>query len=185
MPSTPASLLERLRDPGQSEAWSRFVELYTPLLYTWARRLGVSPAEAGDLIQEVYLGLLQALPGFRYDPRHSFRAWLWTVTLNKWRQQRRRQPVAGADLAAHEPAVPDPLEAYEEAEYRQYLVQRALQLMRTDFQPNTWQAFWEVAAEGRPAADVAAELGLTTKAVYLAKARVMGRLRQELDGLLE
>ena len=76
---TPASLLERLRQPGQDQAWARFVDLYTPLLFYWARRLGCQESEAADLVQEVLLLLVRKLPGFTYDQHKSFRGWLRTI----------------------------------------------------------------------------------------------------------
>ena len=95
MDSTPVSLLERLRRPAEQAAWERFVRLYTPLLCQWARRLGLRGADAADLVQDVFVVLVQKLPEFRYDPRRRFRGWLWTVTLNKWRERRRRAPSGG------------------------------------------------------------------------------------------
>ena len=79
-----------------------------------------------------------------------------------------------------DPVAPD---TFMEKEYRDYLIGRALQVMRTDFQPTTWRACWEHVAQGRPVAEVAAELGISVRAVYLAKARVLRRLRKELEGL--
>ncbi len=76
-------------------------------------------------------------------------------------------------------------EAIGEAEYREYLVRRALELMQAEFQPTTWKAFWECVTANRPAAEVAGELGLTVDAVYAAKSRVLRRLREELEGLLD
>jgi RNA polymerase sigma-70 factor (ECF subfamily) len=180
-------LIERLRDRADQGAWTQFVKLYTPFLCYWARRVGLQPPDAADLVQDVLLLLYQKLPEFTYDPQHSFRAWLRTVLLNKWREKRRRTGPgleAGDDLLSGL-AGPDVLAAFGEAEHRQYLVQRALQLMQTDFQPATWRAFWEHVVAGRPAAEVARELGLTVKAVYLGKARVLRRLRHELNGLLD
>jgi RNA polymerase sigma-70 factor, ECF subfamily len=187
MQTTPISLLERLRQLPDEAAWERFVQLYSPLLCAWASRLGLSGQEADDLVQDVFTLLVRKLPEFRYDPRKSFRAWLWTVTVNKCRERRRRPAVALApatdrDLA--EVAGTDERAEIDEAEYRDYLVRRALELMRAEFQPGTWKAFWECTAQGRPAAEVARELGLTENAVYLAKGRVLRRLRKELDGLL-
>src|SRR4051794_22774844 len=95
MDRTPVSLLERLRQPADQTAWGRFVDLYTPLLYYWARRRGLPSAEAADLVQDVFLVLVQKLPEFRYDRDKSFRNWLRTVMLNKWREglrQRAAQP---------------------------------------------------------------------------------------------
>src|SRR5205807_7472116 len=90
MTNTPSSLLERLRQPFEPEAWARFVSLYTPLMYSWARRVGLQEQDAADLVQDVFVTLLQVLPTFTYDRRQSFRRWLWTVTINKWRKDRKQ-----------------------------------------------------------------------------------------------
>jgi RNA polymerase sigma-70 factor (ECF subfamily) len=82
MDKTPASLLHRLRQPNAVDAWPRFVELYTPLLYYWAKRLGLQQQDAADLVQDVFVLLVQKLPEFAYDRHKSFRGWLRTVTLN-------------------------------------------------------------------------------------------------------
>lgn len=187
MHTTPVSLLERLRQPGQTRAWEQFVELYTPALFAWARRLGMQASDAADLVQEVFTILVQRLPEFEYDRHKSFRKWLHTVTLNKWRDLCRRRPLpAGAPTAALDelPGRSEPA-ALEEAEYRGLLVRRALEIMQADFEPATWRACWEFVVEGRPAAEVADELGLSVNAVYLAKGRVLRRLRAELEGLLD
>ncbi|HEV3263786.1 MAG TPA: sigma-70 family RNA polymerase sigma factor [Gemmataceae bacterium] len=188
MHSTSLTLLERLRQPAAQEAWDRFVKLYTPLLYHWAQSTHLSSQEAADLVQDVLVLLVQKLPEFTYDRHKSFRGWLRTVALNKWRENQRRRTVAvevrdPADLS--EFPASDSCAAFAEEEYRQYLVRRALQLMETQFQPATWRACWECVVAGRPAADVAVELGITKNAVYLAKSRVLRRLHQELQGLLE
>jgi RNA polymerase sigma-70 factor, ECF subfamily len=188
MRSTPVSLLERLRRPDEQAAWERFVHLYTPLLCHWARRLGLQGPEAADLVQDVFTLLVQKLPEFHYEPGKRFRGWLWTVTVNRCRETLRRQP---ALVVPEDPdvlsrvAVPDTTEAVADEEYRQYLTRRALELMRAEFQPATWKAFWECVVNERPAAEVAQELGLTENAVYLAKGRVLRRLRHELEGLLD
>jgi RNA polymerase sigma-70 factor (ECF subfamily) len=186
MDQTPVSLLERLRRPADPAAWERFVDLVTPLLYRWARRAGLQESDAADLVQDVLVVLVEKLPEFRYDPRHSFRAWLHTVALNRWRNRRRRpEPDGLGDGGRAELVSPDAGAAFAEAEYRRHLLGRALRLVRGDFQPGTWQAFWEHVVRDRPAAEVAAELGLRVDSVYAAKSRVLRRLRQELDGLLD
>ena len=92
MNTTSLSLLERLRQPTERErAWKRFVHLYIPLLYHWTRRLGLSSPDAADLVQDVFALLVRELPRFTYDAGKSFRGWLHTVTLNKWRDLRRRR----------------------------------------------------------------------------------------------
>jgi RNA polymerase sigma-70 factor (ECF subfamily) len=181
--STSASLLEQLRQPDAQDAWARFAKLYTPLLLSWARRLEWRDDDAADLVQEVFKLLLEKLPQFQYDSHRSFRSWLWTLTRNKWRDLRKRpvmRPLrADEDVAAPPDGLP------EEAEYRQYLVKRALELMQTDFAPTTWKAFWEHGVLERDAAEVAAELAVSVGAVYAATFRVKDRLRKELAGLLD
>lgn len=183
MYTTSASLLQRLRALTQGDDWERFVRLYTPLLHRWARRLGLQDQDAADLVQDVLVVLVRKLPEFRYDRRRSFRSWMFTVLKNKW-QDRRPTNESFALLETDEPEAPAEADSIEEREYRQYVLNRALQLMKAQFAPSTWQACWETVVKGRPAADVASELGITTNAVYLAKARVLAKLRQELDGLL-
>jgi RNA polymerase sigma-70 factor (ECF subfamily) len=188
MTQTPVSLLERLRQPFEAAAWGRFVALYTPLIYSWGRGAGLREQDAADLVQEVFVTLVQVLPTFSYDRHQSFRRWLRTVTLNKWRDSRKYQahrpaPAAGGEVP--EVAGPDNLEALWEAEYQQHLVGRALRLMQADFDEKTWKACWDVVVAGRPAAVVAAELGLTVGAVHARKFRVLDRLRAELAGMLD
>jgi len=187
MNTTPISLLERLQRSDDPEAWGRLVRLYTPLLFYWARRQHLQGPDAEDLVQEVLLVLYRKLPELHYDPEQSFRSWLRTVLLNKLREKRRRAGAARHELhvALDDLAGAAEPDALEEAEYRQHLVGRALQLMRAEFPETTWKAFWEVMAEGRPAAELAASLGMTANAVYVAKFRVLHRLRAELKGLLE
>ena len=190
MNTTPLSLLENLRAGNQETtkaAWGRFADLYTPLLFHWACRLGLQENDAADLVQDVFVVLVRKLPAFRHDGRHRFRGWLRTVLVNRWRDWRPQRVVHGAvpDLASIESLEPGPDDALEEAEYRRYLVGRAMHLMQADFQPATWQACWETIANDRPAAEVAAQLGISPAAVYAATARVLSRLRRELDGFLE
>jgi RNA polymerase sigma-70 factor (ECF subfamily) len=164
------------------------VDLYTPLLYHWARQLGLQQSDAADLVQEVFVVLVQKLPDFRYQANQRFRGWLWTVTVNKHRERQRRRAgkLQGAgDVGLEDLADPRIDEAVAEAEYRTYLARRALELMQTDFQLTTWKACWECIVEGRPPAEVAAELGLTVNAVHLAKSRVLRHLRAELAGFLD
>jgi RNA polymerase sigma-70 factor (ECF subfamily) len=187
MHTTSASLLQRLRDQSDPRAWDRMVELYTPLFYYWAKRLGVPESDVADLVQDVFTLLVKELPVFTYAPSRRFRAWLWTVFRNKWRERLRRQAAlpATVDAELDQLDTAGEIEEIDEAEYRRYLVDRALQLMQADFQPATWKACWEYVVQGRPAAEVAAELGITVNAVHLAKSRVLRRLREELSGLLD
>jgi RNA polymerase sigma-70 factor (ECF subfamily) len=186
--TTPPSLLEQIRSAASASAWQQFVDLYTPLLFAWARRLGLSEQDSADLLQDLFATLVVQLPAFRYDPQRSFRAWLRTLLLNRWRnycRERARSPLSlGKQFLEDQPAAEE-VPFFEEEEYRQALVARALALMQSEFQPTTWRACWEFVVRARPAAEVAAELGLSVNAVYVAKSRVLRRLREQLDGLLD
>ena len=189
MNTTPVSLLERLRHDGAGGsdplAWRRFTDLYTPLLYYWARRLGLQEPDAADLVQDVFLKLVRKLPEFTYHRGHSFRSWLHTVLINQWRTNRRRRVVVPAGGEALDEVAADEADALGDEEYRRYVAQRALRLMQSQFQPATWRACWLQVVDGRTAAEVAAELGISEGAAYVAKCRVLRRLRQDLDGLLD
>jgi RNA polymerase sigma-70 factor (ECF subfamily) len=189
MTKTPTSLLERLREPFEPKAWERFVSLYTPLIFTWGRQVGLQEQDAADLVQDVFVKLVQVLPTFIYDShKGGFRRWLRTVTLNTWRDHRKRRsdrPLPGNEAALTQVAAPNEREAFWETEFRLHLVNRAMALMQADFQPSTWKAFWEQVVVGRPAKEVAAELKMSTGAAYAAKFRVVDRLRQDLAGMLQ
>lgn len=188
MTRTPSSLLQRLRQPFEPQAWARFVALYAPMIHSWGRRIGLQEPDAADLVQDVFVTLLQVLPTFAYDRQRSFRKWLRTVTVNRWRKDHKRsghRTVQGQDGQLEAVASSADLEEQWEVAYQQHLAHRALSLMRTDFAESTWKACWETAVAGRSAADVARELGLSIGAVYAAKFRVLNRLRRELEGLLD
>ncbi len=185
VPATRPSLLVRLRDARDGEAWRQFAELYAPLVYRFARRRGLQDADAADVTQEVLRAVAAAVGRLAYDPRlGSFRGWLFTVAYRKlhtFHEGRRRQGQGSGDPATQQmlEAVPAREEAarWEEEWRRQQFAWAAAQA-RQDFQEATWQAFWRTAVEGRPAAAVAAELGISVGAVYVAKSRVQARLRE-------
>jgi RNA polymerase sigma-70 factor, ECF subfamily len=186
MHTTPPSLLEQVRRPDDRQAWSRFVDLYTPLLFHWARRVGLREADAADFVQDVFVLLVKKLPDFQYDRNKGFRAWLRTVVLNRWRTiQRRAVPPTPAGDAVEELLDPASDEQFWEVEYRRELSARAMRIMRRDFDNATWQAFWACVVEGRSAPDAGRSLGLSAGAVRAARFRVLSRLRCELEGLMD
>ena len=186
MSATPVSLLERLKQPQDREAWERFVQLYTPLLYSWARRTGLDHNDTADLLQDVFATLVEQMPTFRYQPGGNFRGWLRTVLLNRWRElQRRKQPLLAAPGTLETVPQPQSPDLPGEAEERAELLARALVILEPEFEPATWQAFRQTVVLGQPAAVVAGELGLSLNAVYIAGSRVRKRLRHFLAGLLE
>lgn len=191
MDTTSASLIYRLRDGDNHAAWRKFVDLYTPLLFYWAKRAGLAEDDAADLVQDVFALLLVKLPEFEYQPQNQagrFRAWLRTVTLNKWRERCRKkqsEPLSPADPRWEELTAPDDAENFWREEYDQFLMAQALKIMQAEFQPTSWKACWETTVNGRKAADVAAELGISEGAVFVAKSRVLRKLRDELAGFLD
>lgn len=188
MDSTSVSLLRRLKQSDREEAWQRFVDLYAPLIFHWGRSHGLNPTDASDLVQEVMAILVKTLPDFEYDPNKRFRGWLRAVTVNKACDLHRRQavrPSTGAEETIAAVTVANGVDVFEESEYRSFLVGRALTTMKTEFPEHTWQACWKLVVDGRSAAEVAQQLGITQNAAYVAKSRVLRRLREELAGLLD
>ena len=188
IPATRASLLVRLRDPRDGAAWAEFVDLYAPLVYGYARKQGLQDADAADLSQDVLRAVAGAVGRLDYDPRRgAFRNWLFTVVRRKlanWRKARGNRAPGSGDSATHEllakcPA-PDETEAEWEAEWQRRLVAWACEQARRHVSDLTWQAFWRTAVEGRSGKEVADDLGLSVAAVYLAKSRVMARLKEQV-----
>jgi RNA polymerase sigma-70 factor, ECF subfamily len=185
------TLLDRVK-AGQPAAWERLFALYSPLVYGWCRRCDLQAAEAADIAQEVFATVNLRVPDFsRHQGQGTFRGWLRAITRNKigdfLRRQRRPEHAQGGTQARERiEGIPDPLEstsADDDAQEERTLVSRAMELVRAEFEPRTWQAFWQVTADGRTSAEVAVELGMTLQAVYKAKSRVLCRLREELvDG---
>ena len=188
--ATSLSLLGRVRTHDRA-AWDRFVALYQPVVRRWCERAGLQPADAADLTQDLFCSLLPQLGGFRHDrPGASFRGWLWTVTRNRvalhFRRQAARPLPAGGDSAFRdlaESGIADDSAAPPDS--RTEVARRALELIRDEFEPATWHAFWAVQVEDRPVAAVAESLGLSPNAVYKARARVLRRLRDEFGELID
>jgi RNA polymerase sigma-70 factor (ECF subfamily) len=185
------SLLERLR-ANDAESWRRLTHLYGSLVYSWCRQKGLQAQDASDIVQEVFRSVAQSLHALRLDrPGDSFRKWLKTIANNKirdhWRRQQREPQAAGgttAQMVMAEQPEPTPNDAEEQTEIN-HLLRQAMELARADYEPETWQAFWQTVVLGRSTADVAADLGLTANAVRIAKSRIRSRLRQDFGGLLD
>jgi RNA polymerase sigma-70 factor, ECF subfamily len=187
---TSLSLLERARARDQV-AWVRLTDLYGPLVRRWCLRAGLQAADASDVTQEVFAVVARAIGRFRRDrPGDTFRGWLYTITRNKIRDRARRAEVlgvGGTDIQfrlALLPANDSGQEPSEDAEGERALYLQAIEMIRGEFEPKTWTAFWMVTVDGRGAADAAEELGVSPNAVYLARSRILRRLRQEFEGLI-
>jgi len=189
-PSTRASLLLRLRDPQDHEAWLEFVSLYEPVAYRLLRRHGLQDADAREVMQELFMAVSRSID--RWDPakeRGSFRGWLRRVARNlviNWLKQRERRAMAlgGSDLQAMLdmlPADAGPETAEFEQELRRALFQRAADQVRGEVQPATWQVFWETAVVGISPLDAAKKLGMSVGAIRVAKCRVLARLQAAVN----
>ena len=188
-PTTRASLLRRLRDPHDHEAWVEFVTLYEPVTYRLLRRNGLQDADARDVMQELFLAVSRTID--RWDSATetgSFRGWLRRVARNlviNWLKHRDRRVVAtgGSGMQAMLdmlPAADGPESVEFDRELRRALFHRAAEQVRGEVQPATWQAFWRTAVQGQSGREVAQALGMTAGAVYLAKSRVMVRLKEQI-----
>jgi RNA polymerase sigma-70 factor, ECF subfamily len=192
--ATSLGLLERVR-ARDTAAWDRLVRLYSPLVDRWCRQSNLQDADAADVRQEVFLAVAGGIDEFRRDSAGgTFRGWLRVIARHKicdhWRRTQAGQAGAGGSDAYQQflqlPAEgPDDSREPSPPEEVDILYRRALELIVTDFQDNTWKAFWRVVIEGQRPAAVAAGLNMTANAVYLAKARVLARLREEFRDLID
>ena len=198
--SVNTSLLVRLK-ANSPESWRRLIYLFGPVVYQWCRQSGLQAADAHDIGQETFRAVAARIGNFRRtQPKDTFRGWLWTITKSKiadhWRSRRKHPQATGgstaqiklADLPTAESAESTPPPQPEtplQPETPASLHRRGLELIQGEFAERTWKAFWRVAVDGCTPADVADELGLSVNSVYLAKSRVLRRLREELGDLLD
>jgi RNA polymerase sigma-70 factor (ECF subfamily) len=197
---TSDTLLERLRLRADGDAWNQFIALYTPLIRGWLRRDLKLGAEADGLVPEVLRVVVRKLSQFRREPRPgsragagAFRSWLRGITVNClrdfWHARRARPPAVGeGEFFAVLQQLEDPhsgLSCLWDREHDRHVAQQLLDLIRPRFEPTTWRAFQKVMIEGRPTEQAARELGLSVNAVFIAKSRVLSRLRREGEGLID
>lgn len=186
--ATRPSLLIAVRDSGNQAAWEEFVSLYTPLVYQHGLRRGLQPADAADLAQEVMKSVSGAMGRFEYDRKKgAFRSWLLTVTRNKlanfFSSRARRGSETGETAVLEVPSEEaSPAEAADwERDYERRLMQWAMEQVKGEFQEATWTAFTRTALEDRPVTEVAAALGMSAGAVYIARSRVIARIRRRVS----
>ena len=192
MPKTRPSLLVRLRDPQDERAWTEFLEIYEPLVYRLARGKGFQHADAVELSQEVFLAVASAIDRWTPDPgRAKFRTWLFRIARNlmiNLLAQKRRHAQASGDtdvkrLLEQQPAPAGEDSALFEVEYKRHTFRWAAEQVRDEFRDTTWKAFWLTSVDGEPVKQAARKLKLTPGAVYIARSRVMARLRQTIEQL--
>ena len=194
MADTSISLLERLRLHSDPASWQRLADLYEPWIRGWVHRYVLQKPDADELVQEVLAQLVREFPAFPPDPGPgAFRRWLRTVMVNSlrsfWYARRTRGPASGGsgfEKTLERLADPDSaISRLWDEEHDQYVVRRLVELIEPEFERDTWRAFQQLVLEGRPTAEVAAELAVSPNLVRIAKARVQSRLRQEALGLID
>ena len=190
-PRTRTSLLVRIRDPRDGEAWREFTALYEPLIYEFSRKRGLQDADAADLTQIVLHAVTSAIRRLDYDSeRGSFHSWLFAVTRNQLRKflsRQHREPHGSGDtdvldLLNEEPA-PDEEAALWDDEYKRQRFRWACKRVRGEVEPASWQAFWRTAVDGCTGAEAASELGMSIGAIYTARSRVLERIRKQIEQL--
>src|SRR5262245_2243896 len=193
MTATSASLLARARDAAWG-AWGGLVDVYTPRIRRWLARVGVGPEDGEDLVQDVLAVVVRRFPDFQHNQRTgAFRAWLRAIAVNCardfWRANRiRPSPVGGTDFGGYLAQLEDsahPLAEAWDRDHDLHVTRHLLEQLRPEFEPKTWNMFRRFVLDGVAAAEVATELGTTPNAVFIAKSRVLARLRQEAEGLID
>lgn len=188
-PVTRPSLLLRIRDSQDHDAWRQFVQMYAPVVYGFLRKRGVQDADAADLMQDVFRSVAGAANRLDYDrQRGTFRGWLYTVTRNKLynflSSRKRKERASGDSDGQHrleeQPAPDDATELWDR-EYERRLFSWAAEQVRDEFHAQTWQAFWQTAVDGKNPKEVATALHMSPGAVYVAKSRVLARLREKVQ----
>lgn len=190
---TSASLLQRLKTSSNEDDWDALVSVYTPLIRGWIRRYSASTRDADDVVQEALAVVVRRLPEFERLRTGSFRSWLRTITVNclrdSWRLRKfRPSGTGGSDFQDVLDQLADPASQLSQLwneEHDQHVLKGLLDQIRPLIPDETWQAFRRVTVAGDPPDKVAEDLGITVNKVYIAKSRVMARLRELGQGLLE
>jgi RNA polymerase sigma-70 factor, ECF subfamily len=186
--NTRPSLLVRIRNSEDAEAWQTFVSIYAPVVFNYCQRRGLQDADAADLTQEVMKEVMKSIRTFEYQPEKGrFRDWFGTVVRRElahfWEKQKRAGKNSFAETMADLRA--GQVDAAWNEEANAQILRVALARIQPNFEPVTWQLFTRTWIENRPAAETANALGVPIETVYVAKSRVLKRLEEEVLELAE
>jgi|EndMetStandDraft_8_1072994.scaffolds.fasta_scaffold668272_1 RNA polymerase sigma-70 factor (ECF subfamily) len=190
LPETRASLILRLPDAADARAWDDFVVIYAPLVYRLARRHGLQPADSDDLVQEVLAAVARSVDlWLAKRDRGPFRAWLLRIAKNHAMNaltRHKHRPVGTGDSGMNQRLAQHPqngdVESEFDIEYRRELFRWAAEQVREEVAERTWQAFWLSSIEQQSIAMVAERLSMSVGSIYIARSRVMARLREVVKG---
>jgi RNA polymerase sigma factor (sigma-70 family) len=190
IPETRISLIVRLRQPGNQEAWHEFASLYEPLIYRLAARKGMQHADAQDLLQDVLVAISKGIDRFEIgEDRGRFRGWLFRISRNLIVNaiEKRQRIVIGSgdsDICRQLAQQPDPEEHSAcILEFRRELFHWAARKIRLEFQASTWNLFWRTSVDDEVISDVANDLGLSIGAAYAARCRILAKLKKTIEEL--
>jgi RNA polymerase sigma-70 factor (ECF subfamily) len=186
---TRPSLLLRLRDAGDNEAWQAFVDTYAPLLYHWCRRHALQDTDAADVSQETLLQVARCIRTFEYQPeRGRFRDWLGMVIrrrIGRFHEQRGRHELTATVSNDEINNLSGEADPEWIAEFNAQVLRVALEKIRPEFAKEKWQVFEQTWLANRSIAEAASEAGMSVQAVYLARHRILERLKEEVLRLAE
>lgn len=188
-PETSESLILRVKDPADAAAWSAFLAIYRPVVYRLARSRGLQDADADDLAQQVFVSIARAVENWQAAVSGPpFRVWLYRIAHNEiLKSITRRKP----DSATGSSSVQEMLQATPQSEAdasvellresRMEAFRWASEAVRHEFTAATWSMFWQSTVDDQAVDDVAKKHNRTSGAVYLARYRVMKRLKEKID----
>lgn len=186
-PETNLSLIDRLQDAANEDGWREFLQIYQPVVYRMARHRGLQDADALDVTQQVFTSISRAID--RWKPEEDgppFRAWLTTIASNAIKTSLSRQPRDRATGSTSIVELLDQESAHEDIseemqnEARREVVRWAAGQVRKEFQEQTWTIFWQTAMEDVSVAEMAKKTGRSAGAIYVARHRVLARLKQKI-----
>ena len=193
-PRTRLSLVTRLKNAADHEAWSEFTAIYEPLILRLLERDGLQESDARDVCQQVLAAVARDIEQWRPDGRdRSFRRWLFRIARNRVikfleGERKGQRALGGSGVHAAMEQTRDERESISEVferEYRQQLLVQAAEAIRAEFRESTWEAFWLSTIEGHAIADVAAQLGVSVGSVYVSRSRIVSRLKSKVRDITD